>query len=636
MTIYPLGVAHRPHKDTIMKKLILIFLILIGLVAQSHAAVQTLFVSASGSGSTCSEGSPCTISTALSTVSGGDNDVIIMAPGTYSGSINLNDTTNHDNLTITTTDAVISALGTFARGIPNGIDNRPLIAQTGSTVISIADGVSGVSINYLKIRMANSPFDDSGPSGAVSIAEYVTEINYCEIYNGGQGVYITTSRGVAVNQCHIHDLGASGTSWDTHGVTITNYQGDASASAFADGIRVMNSSIHDLGGDCVQESSQCYAGSSANYVTIDNCELYNAQEQVWDSKGTAYFTFSNNNVHDNSVGSSGYGSIIATDPEDCNPPDMNYWYIYNNIFHDEKGPAIQISNDAGADYWYVYNNIFYKVVTNYEYNYPAIRLPSSTHNYFYSNTVYDVDSGAHNTGGIAACGSGANVKNNLFYMANGAYGAIASSFYECSSSGTPSYNYIYPTGNGQTGTNAITSSDPGMTNPAAYDFTLETDSVCVDAGTTLGSPYDEDILGVSRPQNLVYDVGAYEYDSGGGDETAPTLSNASPSGAQACTSDPRDVVISVDCSDDTACTACKADTADIDIDSMSVSLSNDGGTWSATVSDLDCDDSYTYYAKCEDAADNESDATTISFSIAAAAAESVPVVSGCIISGGIQ
>lgn len=102
----------------------------------------------------------------------------------------------------------------------------------------------------------------------------------------------------------------------------------------------------------------------------------------------------------------------------------------------------------------------------------------------------------------------------------------------------------------------------------------------------------------------------------GGDTTAPTLSNASPSGEQSCSSNPRTVTLSVDCSDAVGCTACSADTSNIDIDAMSISLSQSGSTWSGTSGSHACGTSPTYYAKCEDAADNESGATTISFSVA--------------------
>jgi hypothetical protein len=45
---------------------------------------------------------------------------------------------------------------------------------------------------------------------------------------------------------------------------------------------------------------------------------------------------------------------------------------------------------------------------------------------------------------------------------------------------------------------------------------LAVGSVAIDNGATLGAPYNVDRLGVSRPQGAAWDIGAYEYASGGG------------------------------------------------------------------------------------------------------------------------
>jgi hypothetical protein len=109
------------------------------------------------------------------------------------------------------------------------------------------------------------------------------------------------------------------------------------------------------------------------------------------------------------------------------------------------------------------------------------------------------------------------------------------------------------------------------------------------------------------------------------DTDDPVLSNVLPSTSQVCTANPRTVTLSATCSDNVACTACKADSSDIDIDSMGISLTQSGSTWSGTTGNLACDSSYTYYLKCEDASNNESDASTASFSIAAESSPGTPL-----------
>ena len=85
----------------------------------------------------------------------------------------------------------------------------------------------------------------------------------------------------------------------------------------------------------------------------------------------------------------------------------------------------------------------------------------------------------------------------------------------CNESGsTPLVTYSdiqggYPTGEGNI------DSDPLFVNAAAGDFSLMSGSPCIDSGTdTSAEDYGyvtEDIIGTSRPQGGVYDMGAYEY-----------------------------------------------------------------------------------------------------------------------------
>ena len=49
-----------------------------------------------------------------------------------------------------------------------------------------------------------------------------------------------------------------------------------------------------------------------------------------------------------------------------------------------------------------------------------------------------------------------------------------------------------------------------FTNAGSADFSLLVTSDAIDAGQTIAGVTD-DIIGTSRPQNSVYDIGAYEY-----------------------------------------------------------------------------------------------------------------------------
>jgi len=61
-----------------------------------------------------------------------------------------------------------------------------------------------------------------------------------------------------------------------------------------------------------------------------------------------------------------------------------------------------------------------------------------------------------------------------------------------------------------------------VSSSTPYDFHLQSGSPAIDAGLTLSQvPYDFD--GTARPQGSAYDIGAYEYVSGGGG-SAPAVS----------------------------------------------------------------------------------------------------------------
>ena len=53
--------------------------------------------------------------------------------------------------------------------------------------------------------------------------------------------------------------------------------------------------------------------------------------------------------------------------------------------------------------------------------------------------------------------------------------------------------------------------DPLFISTSADNFQLTPTSPCIHTGAGLGSPYNIDLLGMSRPVGAVWDIGAYEY-----------------------------------------------------------------------------------------------------------------------------
>ncbi len=118
-----------------------------------------------------------------------------------------------------------------------------------------------------------------------------------------------------------------------------------------------------------------------------------------------------------------------------------------------------------------------------------------------NNTCYDVTIGIENNSGV----TGAEYKNNIF---NTLTNVISDS-----GSGTVLGTNLCPAA----GTGCSVTGSPSFTNAAVGDFSLQSSSPARDAGATLAEVSD-DYIGTARPQNSVFDIGAYEYivSSGGG------------------------------------------------------------------------------------------------------------------------
>jgi hypothetical protein len=94
----------------------------------------------------------------------------------------------------------------------------------------------------------------------VNISAENTTLDHVELWNDdNQGVSVSVRRLVTLSHLSIHDLGNIPSDNDTHGVNITNTTGHTAATGYADGIKILNSTIGpNVGGDAIQENSYAY------------------------------------------------------------------------------------------------------------------------------------------------------------------------------------------------------------------------------------------------------------------------------------------------------------------------------------------------------------------------------------------
>lgn len=164
--------------------------------------------------------------------------------------------------------------------------------------------------------------------------------------------------------------------------------------------------------------------------------------------------------------------------------------VINNIFNSNlsggSGGAIHASFNTGNNFYV--NNTFYSNVTNSPNGGGAIYLDNRTdhalNNIFFENKL--------NNSTVA---SGADVR---FY--NSGSSTFLNNFFQTGSSTGGNYGYDYPS--------------PNLTDPANGDFSLQSISICINAGSNshfLGNYGTTDFLGNPRIFEGTIDMGAIEY-----------------------------------------------------------------------------------------------------------------------------
>lgn len=283
----------------------------------------------------------------------------------------------------------------------------------------------------------------------------------------------------------------------------------------------------------------------AAYCIIKNCDVDADTESshgiLIESDAVHHITIMNNLIHGFGTSQLHHGMYIKGD----------YHLIDGNIIYDNAGYGIHMYNDAGSvKHCIVRNNTCYEngvrsanggagiIVTqgvSLVYNNVCYNNGGGSNSNSYGILVYNVPAGSgankiyNNTlykngrGGLGIQGSDSTIlKNNIC-----AYDSVCNLSMLNSTNTILNHNCYYPDGanrffwnrgvynfsgyrlaSGQDSSSIC--QEPRFVDTSSYNFHLQATSPAVDRGFTLPEvPLDKD--GITRPQGIAYDIGAYEY-----------------------------------------------------------------------------------------------------------------------------
>lgn len=332
--------------------------------------------------------------------------------------------------------------------------------------------------------------------------------------------------GVIVRNCQLMQvrgdaaiaMAGSGGSWDSNLVVSNNVEllfnsarpaGSVNAYVGPDGIqcgsgmtiqgnkfKVMATSVYtsDQHTDTIQ--------ATGNYLKVYGNEFVNVGDSVFD-----FDCYANANPHDVWI----YNNLFRiTDNVDTYPEYFRFYASFNS--------CASIVNFKILNNTFVDNNFQYRVVRFDMFN----ANPTASGNEIKNNIFY-------NCGGGNASAPVIYVQNSTGFGAD-SFAIDGNVYYQAGA--TPYVSYL---GTSYTAANWVSTHEPNGKAAAprfvsytafanANDFHLQsTDTVAKDAGLTLASYFSTDRDGVIRPQGTAWDIGAYEYGSGGGSTNLPPV-----------------------------------------------------------------------------------------------------------------
>ncbi|HSA07652.1 MAG TPA: right-handed parallel beta-helix repeat-containing protein [Candidatus Gastranaerophilales bacterium] len=374
---------------------------------------------------------------------------------------------------------------------------------------------------------------------------------------------------VTINNCLVHDIGSFSVTGDwpygilvsaaaartTSKVNITNttiyntaHGGidiyptwTSSGYPIVDTVLIRNCTIYDTG-KCTDGYARhnIEVVNDSRNVTVEFCNLYNSPTQGFyyrvspNYEGNVANPPSGGIFRYNIVHNCGEG-ITTNNQRGLSGMTLD---VYGNIFYNNKSWNITIGDGQSDSYpsgvFKFYNNTFLNTTASLAYGDISIaqyNMIGTVPTVYFVNNIVSV---GNSTPIYDRRGAIATRTNNLLYRSSGTTLAYVSGTSYTSANiatwvGNSSTKTTDPAFTGGTPPTYFTGTYGSNMVPNTTYFALGSASPAVNAGTTLGSPYNGFINGaglatpITRPQGASSDIGAYEYVESGSVITPPAV-----------------------------------------------------------------------------------------------------------------
>jgi hypothetical protein len=426
---------------------------------------------------------------------------------------------------------------------------------SGLTFQSSGTAANPVLVQFEPGAILQAPYWATDPGGAIACVNK----SYITIDGGSNGLIRATSNGTAqASQKGSNGIFTSGCrNVEIRNLTIANmYVRTANSSDACDcgfAIRSIDASNYNVHNNVIHDAEYGvyyrYDSSNVSSARIHHNTIYHTATGVVVGDGQAGASVTSVDINDNDI----YDDYYWDSPSDVFHCDgihtwatnsgavTNGMRIFNNHIHGNMGGhtsgfvyASAVGTVGSSTGLQVFDNLLESSTSCATNGYIFIWQTSEAK--LYENTLVGPP-GAGSCRGIWVknVAVGPDIKNNLIsnmlaaiYIPSGG-GPISSSDYNlinCTGNlGTCLVNQDspYTLSQWRTGTGFDTHSlGPTAAPSLDSNFQLTAGSLGIDAGTTLGTSWAVDKLGASRPQGSAFDIGAYEFVTGGTIPSPPT------------------------------------------------------------------------------------------------------------------